>query len=611
MSAQLAQTSQLFARTNAAIEPEWLETVAAHLIKRTLLHPEWNAERGEVTATEHLSLLGLPLLTRQRNYGATNPAEARTIFIRAALMGGEMSRKPAFLEQNFATIEAVQDKEARLRRPDLLASDEHLERFYDQRLPQDICTTRQLKDWLRRDPRAQAQMRMQEADVLRAGANADVAAQFPDHLEIGGVRLTLSYSHEPGEEHDGVTFHIPLAQVHALPESAFDWLVSGLRSAKIEGLIRTLPNALRRYCTPAAEYARALTERFDPLPPEPLVVAMAAALKAMTGAPISAEDFQPDKLESHLIPRLQLENEQGEVLGSGPSLAALQGRFAGQARQALNTAATRDNTLKQWKRDQLADWDFEQLPTTVTMNTAPAWPALQAEGSQVNLRLFESAEAAAAAHRAGTRALLLARMPERTRDLLKAVKSRLALQLTALKLAPEVVAEALAQRAADSVLLDEAIRDKAGFQKALEKRGAFSIEAYQRLDELAAWLLTAADLRKRIAALSGRWPASIADLNQQLASLFAEGFLEHLPAAQWPRMAVYLRAIAIRLDRLPNKPARDEDLARQVAAQVGRLPGPFHPARWVLEEWRITLFAQELKAVGSPGPENIKATLEA
>ena len=609
MSAQLAQTSQLFARTNASVEPEWLERVGAHLIKRNVLHPEWNSERGEVTATEHVSLLGLPLLTRQRNYGATNPVEARAIFIREALLRGEMSRKPSFLEQNLALIEEVQDKEARLRRPDLLANDEQLERFYLERLPDNICTTRELKDWLRHDPKAQSRMRMQEADVLRPGADANVESQFPDHLDVGGQRLGLSYSHEPGEEHDGVTFHVPLAAVHTLPEHLFDWLVPGLRTAKIEGLIRTLPNALRRYCTPAAEYARALAERFEPPPERPIVEAMAEALKSMTGAAITPESFAPDKLESHLVPRLQLEDAQGKLLGTGNSLASLQGRFAGQARQALNTAATRDDTLKQWKRDNLGDWDFEKLPETVPMAGAKAWPALQAEGEKANLRLFESPEAAAEAHRAGTRALLLARMPDRTRDLLKAVKSKLGLQLMSLKLAPEAVAEALARRAADHVLLAAPIRDKAGFQQALEKRGAFSIEAYKRLDELAAWLGTAAELRKKLQALGNRWPAPLADLRQQLDSLFAEGFLDAIPEPQWARMSVYLRAYGVRLDRLQNKPARDEELTRQVQPLVAKLPGPFHGARWVLEEWRITLFAQELKAQGSPSAARITALI--
>lgn len=609
MSAQLAQTSQLYARTNAAVEAEWLEQAGAHLLKRTVLHPEWNSERGEVTAIEQVSLLGLLLLTRQRNYGASNPLEARQIFIREALVHGQMSRKPAFLEQNLALIEDVQDKEARLRRPDLLVSDEQLERFYTERLPENICTTRQLKDWLRHLPQAQAQMRMQEADVLRVGADANVASQFPDHLQAGEHRLKLSYSHEPGEEHDGVSFHIPLALVHSLPAEIFDWLVPGLRVQKIEGLIRTLPNSLRRYCTPAAEYARALTERFTPLPAQSITEAMAVALRAMTGVTITPENFQPEKLEAYLRPRLQLEDERGRLLGSASALADLQGRFAGQARQALQQTAQRDSGLSRWTRDDLSDWDFAELPESVANGDARAWPALQAQQGKVHLRLFETASAAAAAHRDGTRALLLQRMPERIQDLLKKVKARLGLQLLTQKLDAEQMAHQLAQRAADTVLLPETIRSKASFLKALEKRDAFSTEAYRRLDDLVLWLGQVAILRKSIDPLLSRWPLSVRDMQQQLNSLFAAGFVLGIPDAQWPRLSIYLRALQLRLERLQNKPGRDEDLTRQLEPLTAQLPTPLHAARWVLEEWRVLLFAQELKAQGSPSAARFKAVL--
>ena len=609
MSAQLAQTSQLFARTNAAVEPEWLERVGAHLIKRNVLHPEWDSERGEVTATEHVSLLGLPLLTRVRHYGSTHPAEAREIFIREALVGGRMSRKPGFLEHNLQLIEEVLDKEARVRRPDLLADEGQLFRFYAERLPDDICTTANLKLWLRRDAEGARRLRMDESDALRPGANSDVESLFPDHLQIGGVDLALSYSHEPGEEHDGVTFHIPLAHVHTLPEHLFDWLVPGLRVQKIEGLIRTLPNHLRRLCTPAAEYAQALAARLDP-PPGPILESICGAFQAMTGVQLKPEDFQPGKLDAHLIPRLQLENEKGDVLGSGASLDALRGRFRGAAREALNKAAETDDQLRRWTRDGLADWDFDDLPDQVPLaGGARGYPALAVANERIQLRLFESQAAAQAAHEQGVKALLLMRMPERMRDLHKSAKSRLALLGTAFKLTPEAATQAIGARAASATLLDQPVRSRAAFQRALEQRAAFSMDAQKRLDDLVGWLTQANELRKRIETLAKPWPASQQDLRAQLASLFGEGFLEQLPDAQWPRVAVYLRALSIRLDRLPNKPSRDDDLSKQVAPLLAKLPSPFHPARWVLEEWRITLFAQELKAVGSPSAERVKAAI--
>ncbi|MEW6169525.1 MAG: ATP-dependent RNA helicase HrpA, partial [Pseudomonadota bacterium] len=450
MSAQLAQTTRLYARTNAAIEPEWLELVGGHLVKRTLLHPTWNPERGEVSATEHISLLGMPLATRPRHYGSSHPREARAIFIREALVAGRIPKKPAFLEHNFGVIDAIREKEARLRRPDLLADDEHFFRWYDGRLPADICTTAALKRALRDSgPTSHAsRLTMQEADALRPGASTDVGDLFPDHVDIGGVRLRLSYHHDPGAEHDGVTYHIPLAQAHALPAEAFEWLVPGLRSARIEGLIRTLPKGLRRSFTPAAEFARAAAERLEP-PTGDLLARLCAALKAMTGVDVAPADFEPQRLEAYLKPRFQLEDDAGRVLGVADSLAELRERHRGAARSALNKAAARDETLQRWSREGVTDWDFGDLPEQLPLATgARACPALDARDGRVDLRLFESVEAAAAAHRAGTAALLLAQLPDRMRDLGKSTRSKLGLLAPAFGLDVDRVASELAQRSA-------------------------------------------------------------------------------------------------------------------------------------------------------------------
>ncbi|WP_051278013.1 ATP-dependent RNA helicase HrpA [Solimonas flava] len=609
MSAQLAQTTQLYARTNAAIEPDWLERVAPHLVKRVLLHPQWNAERGEVTATEHVSLLGLPLLTRARHYGSTHPLEAREIFIREALVGGHLPRKPAFLDANLQLIEAIRDKEAKMRRPDLLAGDEQFYAFYDARVPPEVCTAAALRSWLKREPQAQKALTMAEADALRPGANADVESLFPDRLELGGVTLKLSYSHEPGEEHDGVTFHIPLAQVHQLPAERFEWLVPGLRAAKLEALIRTLPQHLRRQVMPAAEYAQALNARLTP-DDGALLPAMCTALQAMTGVRLEPSDFAPDRLEAYLRPRLQLENDKGAVLGVADTLDGLRGRFSGDARRALNQAASRDDTLKQWAREKLGDWDFDALPESVPLpGGARGYPALAAHDGQVDLRLFESREAAAAAHRAGTRQLLLLRMPERLRDLAKNARLKLALLAVPFQLDVDKIALQLAARAADARLLDAPVRTRADFQAALERRAAFSLDAQARLDSLVNWLNAALAIRRTLDACKSKWPLSAADMQAQLASLFGADFVLAIPDPQWPRVALYLRALQVRLERLPQKPVRDEDLTKQLAPFAEKLPDLAQPARWLLEEWRIALFAQELKAVGRPSPQALREAL--
>ena len=615
MSAQLAQTSQLFARVNAAIEPAWLSEVAPHLVKSVLQDPVWNAQRGEVTAMETLSLFGMQLLRRARHYGSDEPEAARRIFIMEGLVRGDIPHPPPFLEKNLALIEGVKEKEARLRRPDLLGDESQLYAFYDARIPADVCTVAGLNRWLRQTAAqlrqggaAAPELRMCEADVVRAGANTDVATLFPDHLELAGQRIRLSYSHSPGEEQDGVSFHIPVAQLFALPAARFDWLVPGLLPAKVEALIRTLPMQLRRLCTPAAEYARAIAASTRPGQGE-LLAAICARFEEMNGTKLVPADFSPDKLEAHLQPRLVLEDAQSKAIDQAGTLAELQGRHGASVRGELIRRAASSEEAKRWTREQVSDWDFGVLPESVEVNGARAYPALSAEDGRVALRLFESAPAAGKAHALGVQALLLARVGDRLRDLAKTARSRLGIGLAQTGLAAEALAQQVAERAAQNYWAPAAIRDQAAFSSALERRGEFGREAAARLDEVCSWLNAAMELRKRLAGIEKSWPQAGADLRAQLQGLFAPGFVASIPEAAWPRVALYLKAASIRLDRLPHKPQRDAEAMKQIQALAARLPGPFHPARWILEEWRIAQFAQELRANGSPTPAKIAAAI--
>ncbi|MDB5987633.1 MAG: hrpA, partial [Nevskia sp.] len=608
--AQLSQTSQLFARNVAAIEPEWLAEVAPHLVKRVLQHPEWNAQRGEVTATEFVSLFGMPVSKRARHYGSDEPAAARVIFVREALVRGELIGKPTFLLKNLELIESVRDKEARLRRPDLLADEEQFFNFYDALLPADICTTAGLKNWLRKHAGAQVSLLMVENDALKPGANADVASLFPDHLDITGVRIGLSYSHDPGEDTDGVSFHIPVAQLFALPGTVFDWLVPGLRPAKIEALIRTLPMNLRRLCTPAAEYADAIAASAAPEDGD-LLQAICTRFQAMIGVQLKPADFTPSKLEAHLQPRLLLEDANGAPLGEAQTLPELQRRFGGAARAELVRRAGDDEEARRWTRERVLDWDFGELPAHVEVAGARAYPALTAADGHVALRLFESAEAARAAHGAGTQALLLARVGDRLRDLARTARNRLGIALAQTGLSAEALAAEVAARAARTYWNPAEIRDEAAFRTALERRAEFGHSAAKQLEDVCTWLNSAMDLRKRIDIVAKPWPEACSDLRAQLQSLFAPGFIAAIPDEVWPRVAIYLKAAAVRVERLPHKPQRDLEMSKQIRAVAIHLPGPFHSARWAIEEWRIALFAQELRAVGAPTAAKIQATLAA
>ncbi|HUP91852.1 MAG TPA: DUF3418 domain-containing protein, partial [Solimonas sp.] len=542
------------------------------------------------------------------HYGSYEPVEARKMFIEHALVRGEWPAMPQFLEKNLALIEEIREQEARLRRPDLLGDESQLFGFYDARVPADVCTAAALKSWLRRVDGPQLAgraLRMQQADALRAGASTDVKSQFPDHLDISGHSIALSYTHDPGAEADGVSFQVTLPLLFALDAHAFDWLVPGLRAAKIEGLIRTLPNQLRRQCSPIPEYAAALANSLEPR--GPLLPALCARFKEMTGVELVLSDFDPAKLEPHLKPRLVLSGADGKPIAEAGTLIELQQRFAGSARDAINRVAEEDDVAARWTREGLRDWDFGALPEAVTLQGGVlAYPGLAARADSIALQLFESAPARARESHAGVRALLLAKMPERLREIEKKARTQFALRLPALGITAEALARQLAERVADT-LLTGPVTDAAGFQRALEGRAGFSVEAQKRLDAIGTWLQHAGEIRKRIDSL-GR-PEAQADLRAQLEQMFAPGFVAWIPEAQWPRIAVYLRAINIRLDRLPNKPQRDLELTAQLRPWLQKLPGPFHPGRWVIEEWRVALFAQELKALGSPSAERVALTL--
>jgi len=610
MSAQLAQTSQLFGRINAEIQPEWLADIAPHLVKRVLQDPVWHADRGEVTAMEVVTLFGMQVLRRARHYGKDEPVKAREIFIREALVRGDMPNKPAFLDRNLALLDEVRDKEARLRRPDLLADESQFFQFYDTLLPADVCTTVGLKNGLRREPQLQKQLLMGEADALKPGANADVASLFPDHLDLAGKRIELSYSHDPGADADGVTFEIPIAHLFALPAPRFDWLVPGLLPAKIEALIRSLPMQLRRLCTPAAEYANAIANAANPNSGE-LLDAICAKFRDMNGVQLKPEDFALPKLDAHLKPRLLLIAADGKPLGEAESLLALQQRFGGAARTELSKRAETSVEAKRWTRETVLDWDFGAMPTHIEVAGARAYPALVSANERIGLKLFESAEAASQAHAIGTQALLLARVADRLKDLARTARAKLGISLAQTGLSAEQLALQVAERAARSYWNPAAIRDEAAFHAALAKRGEFGREAVKRLEEVCAWLTTGMELRKKLDTLAKPWPDANTDLRNQLQTMFAPGFIDEIPDEVWPRIGIYLKAATIRAERLPHKPQRDLDMLKQVRAVAQHLKGPFHPARWLIEEWRIALFAQELKANGSPSAAKIQAALAA
>jgi ATP-dependent helicase HrpA len=325
----------------------------------------------------------------------------------------------------------------------------------------------------------------------------------------------------------------------------------------------------------------------------------------MNGVELQPQDFDPEAVEPHLRPHYLVEDGDSQCVAEGDALDELQQQLRGQARRELRTAVD-----PQWQRDSITAWDFDDLPATVSVaGQARATPALVAENDHVALHVYESPAEAAVVHRAGVRALLRLQLADRVRDLRKAARPRFGMNLIGTPLTAEALADDLVERCADELIGETPPRTAAAFSALIDRRSEFSQLGYRRLDEIVAWIEAVGELRRKLATERQRPAASLADLRRQLDTLFAPGFVSAIPTAQWPRIAIYLRAAALRWERMGNRPQRDVELTQELAPWVVAVTAPWSAARWILEEWRVQLFAQELRAIGAPTAEKIRAAL--
>jgi len=625
VAAELAETTRLYARTVAAIDPAWVEPLAAHLVRRSHAEPRWNPRAGRTDCLETVTLWGLPAVARRRvDYGRVDPAGARALLIREGLVAGRVPRRPDFLERNLALVAELRELEHKTRRPGLVVADEAIERFYDERIPAEVRDWPGFERWRREaETRAPELLRLTRERLLARAPEADTAERFPDHLSVGGLELALRYRFEPGAEDDGVTVGVPLAALNALDPAVFEWLVPGLLEEKAAALIRSLPKALRRHFVPAPDFARAAVQALGTDPrPEPFAAALAAQLQRMTGTPLRPEDFRPDQLPAHLRMRFELVDEAGRVVAAGRDLAALQARHGEAASAAFAGAAGAG-----LERSGLRGWDFGALPERVEVERAGVrvvgWPALVEAGRGVDLRVLDSPRAASRAMPAGLTRLYMVRLRDLARRLARdvAADGRLALRYAAL--APGCdLADELVFAAFHAVLVAgrPLPRDRAAFEAALADR-----------DRLAG---TLAELREWVGEALERWHAvqrrlkgsasphrleSLRDIQAQLARLVFPGFVRSVPPERLRHYPRYLQAVERRLEKLERDPARDarwlaelrpvwrELLARLPEDPAAPLPEGLAEARWMMEELRVSVFAQEL---GTAAPVSLRRLRE-
>ena len=623
MAAELVETTRLYARGVAAIEPEWVEPLAGHLIKRSYSSPRWQGRRGQVAADEKVTLYGLPIVPRRRvNYGPIDPQESRAIFIRDGLTEGDMNTRAPFWRRNRELIADLRDMEAKSRRRDILVDEELIYGFYASRVPEDVYSVVQLETWLRKLPPERAKvlhMRMQ--DLLPADPDTQWVSQFPDHLDLNGTRLPLRYHFGPGESEDGVTLQVPVSVLGQLSPGRVDRVVPGLLREKVTLLLKSLPKSLRRQLVPVPEYAERCLQAM-PASDAPLVQVLGATLKKLTGIHIPEDAWQPAQLPDHLRLRVRLLDEEGRSeLGVSRDLASLQKEFAGKAR-AMPDA---DKKGQAGAQQPLLDWDCGELAPEVIQRVGQmqvrGYPALIDGGDHVQLRVMDSLESARRAHRAGVRRLLLLREAKTTRSLKKNVRGLQEMRLYYAQVAPgpdpdeaasaDLLDELLAL-AFDRAFLDDpwSIRDRAAFERCRElgrpRLGAALLEIAERVSGILA---EAHRVRSTLAATAQpNWAGSVKDMQAQLDRLVWRGFLQQTDASQLKQFPRYLKAIAMRLEKLKTAAPRDQqsmhemsglqrdwlDRARQVREQ-GVFDARLEEVRWMIEELRVSLFAQGLK----------------
>ncbi len=626
VAAELVETSRLFARIAARIEPEWVEPLAQHLIRRSYSEPHWEKKRGSAVALEKVTLYGIPLVAdRKVSYGRIDPVASRELFIRHALVEGDWDTAHRFFHENRRLLAEAAELEHRVRRRGLVAGEEELYALYDARIPPDVVSAQHFDTWWKQARRADpGLLTFKVSDLVDPGAAGLEAGSYPDvwtSQSPGGTRevaLPLSYEFAPGTEADGITVDISLSQLNQMNADEFSWQVPGLRAELITELIRSLPKALRRDLVPAPDVAREVLSRLGP-PAGDIRDAVARELRALRGVDVPRDAWDLSKLPAHLRITFRVVDDGGKagndggkrVVASGDDLAELQRRLRPRLRARLEAAAG-DLT-----RSGLTSWDFGTLPEVFRSGDVVAYPALTDAGSAVDVRLYETQPAARAAMWAGTRRLILLGVPSPVKSVADGLPTAAKLALSNNPHGGVAAMFADCVNCAADYLMEQAggpVRDRAAFDRL---RDAVRASLREVTAEVVRQVETALRLSHAVEVRLGDLRAdavrvAVDDMCAQLGGLIYAGFVTATGYRRLPALARYLRGMERRLDRLPEHPGRDavsmavaqrvQQAFRQAVAELPptrRDDQEVREIRWLIEELRISLFAQTL---GTPVP---------
>ncbi|MGY1641078.1 ATP-dependent RNA helicase HrpA [Geodermatophilus sp. SYSU D00703] len=628
VAAELVETSRLYARTVARIDPEVVERLADHLVKRQYSEPRWDARRGSVVATERVTLYGIPLVVGRRvQYGSIDPVVSRELFIRHALVQGEWTTHHRFWHDNQKAMQRVAELEERARRRDIRVDDETLFELYDERLPAEVVSTRHFDKWWKTARRQTPDLLTFTPELLTnaAAAGSVRVEDFPDEVPLTqGLTLPLSYAFAPGTPQDGVTVDVPLAVLDTVAErtsgESLAFTVPGLREELVTALLRTLPKQFRRALVPIPDRVREVLPHVAPS--EPLLPALERELRRAAGVVVPPDAWQPDQVPDHLRATFRVVDDRKRALATGKDLQALRREVAPQARASLAAAAA------DVERTGQTAWTFGTLPRTVDVrrggHVVTAYPALVDEGATVGVRVVATEAEATRLSWRGARRLLVLVAGSPTRQVTKGLSptTRLALQFNPDGEIPALVDDCV-DAAADELLAASAShpaapgppRDEAAFAALVETARAqllpLTTDTVRRVE---AVLTQAREVAVAIGAAPGRRvpDAAIADLRRQMGGLLHRGFVATAGRRRLPDLVRYLRAMAHRLEKLPANAVRDELWMAQVAAvteeyeqlrrrvpPTGAPDDPVARVRWMIEELRVGLFAQ---TIGTPRP---------
>jgi len=620
LAGQILDLAKVYGMLCARVEPAWIEQQAAHLVRKSWRDVHWSRKRGAVVAFEQVTLLGLTLVEKRAvTFGRQDPAQAHAVFVREALARGDIDARADFVRANAGVLGEAHELEAKRRRSGLVRDEDALATFFAGKIPDDIHTAAALDAWyLKATPQQQAALRWSLADVLAESPGIG-AREFPAELDVAGHKIRLTYRFVPGDPADGVTLHVPLALVNAVPAARCEWLVPGLLPEKVAELIRMLPKALRRNFVPAPDFARAFAEAESPRD-EPLAAALAGYLGRVTGVAIGASDFAGAELPAHLGMNFRIHDDSGRTLVERRDLAAIQREWTGAARVAFSRRADVELT-----REHVEAFDFDEIPDRViSPGGLTAFPALVDLGESVALRVFERRDEALAAHRAGVERLLRQALADRIKHARRQLPLKNALML---KWAPLGSAESLRADLVEGALrellaardLDVRTRDAFGRLSEDIARVLFAT-AMERLAIVEDIIAGYAELKPLMdPPLLGFARANYDDLRDQLGELLRPAFVRETSRARLAHFPRYLRAMKLRAERLRQDPARDQ--ARMLGVQLYWREylklrasrgdeGALEELRWLVEEMRVSTFAQELRTAETVSPKRLAKLVE-